>query len=108
MNRTFLAISLLGATVLAAGAAQAQTEPDGTAAKPERVNITSVYTPLGIYPGSNPTAEEAIVKQEIHDAGYTGVASLSRMPDGSWQAQALKNDAYYDVTVDHSGHVMQQ
>jgi len=98
---------LLGATILAAGTAMAQTEPDGTAAKPVKGGTLGQRLPHGSSSTTNPTVEEVWAKQRIHDAGYAGVISLQRMPDGSWDAQAFKNGAYHEVTLDHAGHVMQ-
>lgn len=91
MKRTLLTLSLLGVAALGSSA-QAQT----------------VGTPLprGMASSFNTTAEESIVKQTIHDAGYAGVTDLQRGTDGSWHAQAMRKDySYVDVTVDRAGHV---
>ena len=93
MNLKLLTIALLSASTLATTAAQVQAEPHGT------------LLPRGSASPFNPTAEEAIAKQQIRDAGYGGVTSLMREPDGTWHAQAVKNDAYFDVTLDRGGHV---
>ena len=63
--------------------------------------------PRGMASSFNPTAEEVIVKQSIRDAGYAGVTDLQRNTDGSWHAQAFRDNAYFDVTVDRAGHVRQ-
>ncbi|MFO1159042.1 MAG: hypothetical protein U1E60_24540 [Reyranellaceae bacterium] len=89
MKRTPLALSLL-ALVAVSASAGAQNVPRGMASS------------------FNTTAEEAIVKQSIHDAGYAGVTDLRHdMNNGTWHAQAYRNNAYVDVTVDRAGHVSQ-
>ncbi len=93
MKYATLAFTTLAAVGLAA-AAQAQT-----AASP---------IPRGIASSFNPTAEQALARQAIHDAGYAGVTSLERAPDGAWHAQAYRDNAYRSVTVDRTGHVSQQ
>jgi hypothetical protein len=104
-----IAIALLGAMVVAAGPtlAQQRSEADGTAAVPDKVGASDRPLPTAQGPNWNPTAEEAIARQEIHDAGYGGVTMLERMPDGTWHAQAFKNQAYYEITLDRAGHVAQ-
>ncbi|MCA0246965.1 MAG: hypothetical protein LCH93_10145 [Proteobacteria bacterium] len=109
MNCRMLAITLVGATILSAGTALAQQrEPDGTAPVPDKVGSSDHLLPMGMGPNWTPTAEEAIVRQQIHDAGYGGVTMLERMPDGGWHAQAFKNQAYYELTLDRAGHVTQR
>ena len=110
MKSRTIAIALLGATILAAGPTLAQqaTELDGTAPVPDKVGASDRPVPTAQGPNWNPTAEEAIARQEIHDAGYGGVTMLERMPDGTWHAQAFKNQAYYEITLDRAGHVAQR
>jgi hypothetical protein len=90
MKRTLLTLSLLGVAALCSST-QAQT--------------VGSPLPRGIASSFNTTAEQAIVKQTIHDAGYAGVTDLQHNEDGSWHAQAMKNNSYVDVTVDRAGHV---
>ena len=104
MNRTLLAISLLGAVTVAATAVQAQGMPSG----PEPASAPSGTRTPTTAPNWSPTAEGAIARQQIHDAGYGGVTMLMRNNDGSWQGQALKGDTYYMITLDPSGHVTQR
>ncbi len=109
MNCRMLAITLVGATILSAGTTMAQQrELDGTAPLPDKVGSSDRQLPTAVGPNWTPTAEEAIVRQQIHDAGYGGVAMLQRAPDGTWHAQALKNQAYYEITLDRAGHVTQR
>lgn len=92
MKRTLLILSLLGTAALGISA-QAQT--------------VGQPLPRGMASPFNPTAEEAIVKQSIRDAGYAGVTDLQRGTDGTWHAQAYRDNAYFNVTVDRAGHVTQ-
>lgn len=103
MNRTLLAVSLLGAITVASTAVQAQ----GIVTGPEPTGPTTVRMPT-VAPNWTPTAEGAIARQRIHDAGYAGVTMLTRNSDGSWQGQALKGDTYYLITLDPAGHVTQR
>lgn len=108
MNCRMLAITLVGVAILATGTTMAQqSELDGTAPVPDKVGATDRQVPTGIGPNWTPTAEETIVRQQIHDAGYGGVTMLERMPDGIWHAQVFKNQAYYEITLDQAGHVSQ-
>ncbi len=102
MNRTLLAIFLVGAVTLSAAAVQAQVQTSG----PEPTGPVTVRMPT-VVPNWTPTAEGAIARQQIHDAGYNGVTMLTRNSDGSWEGQALKGDTYYLITLDRAGHVTQ-
>ncbi len=95
MKRPLLTLSLIGVAALCplAFSAGAQAQSVGSP------------LPRGIASSFNTTAEEAIVKQRIHDAGYAGVTDLQHNEDGGWHAQAMKNSSYVDVTVDRAGHV---
>lgn len=104
MTRTLLAFSLVGAAVLAASAVQAQGMPTGREPGTEPNNVRTPTTA----PNWTPTAEGAIARQQIHDAGYNGVTVLLRNKDGSWEGQALKGDTYYLITLDPAGHVTQR
>lgn len=100
MNRTFLAVALLGAATFAATAVQAQSRDPGP--------TPGGHLPMAVGSNWTPTAEGAIARQQIHDAGYNGVTMLMRNSDGSWQGQALKGDTYYMITLDPAGHVTQR
>lgn len=104
MNRTFLAVALLGSLTVATTAVQAQGMPSGAepAATPNGTRMPTVA------PNWSPTAEGAIARQQIHDAGYNGVTMLMRNNDGSWQGQAQKGDTFYLITLDSAGHVTQR
>jgi len=104
MNRTLLAFSLVSAAVLATNAVQAQGMPTG---REPGTEPNKVFTPTTA-PNWTPTAEGAIARQQIHDAGYNGVTMLMRNNDGSWQGQALKGDTYYMIMVDPAGRVTQR
>ena len=109
MTYRMLAIALVGAAILSAGTAMAQQrELDGTAPLPDKVGASDRPLPMAMGPNWTPTAEEVIVRQQIQDAGYGGVTMLERMPAGWWHAQALKNQAYYELTLDRAGHVTQR
>ncbi|MDB5490045.1 MAG: hypothetical protein JWQ58_3760 [Reyranella sp.] len=103
MNRTFLAVTLLGGLTVAATAVQAQGMPSG----PEPASAAGSRMPT-VAPNWSPTAEGAIARQQIHDAGYNGVTMLMRNNDGSWQGQAQKGDTFYMITLDSAGHVTQR
>ncbi|MCC8428629.1 hypothetical protein LJ725_06615 [Reyranella aquatilis] len=104
MKRTLLVLSLAATAVLATNAVQAQGMPSGPepAAEPGSTRMPTAA------PNWTPTAEGAIARQQIHDAGYNGVSMLMRNSDGSWQGQALKGDTYYRITLDPQGHVTQR
>ncbi len=104
MNRTVLVMSVAAAAVLATNAVQAQGMPSGRepGADPGATRMPTTA------PNWTPTAEGAIARQQIHDAGYNGVSMLTRNSDGSWQGQALKGDTYYMITLDPQGHVTQR
>ncbi len=104
MNRTFLAVTLLGGLTVAATAVQAQGMPSG----PEPASAPNGTRTPTTAPNWSPTAEGAIARQQIHDAGYNGVTMLMRNGDGSWQGQALKGDTYYMISLDPQGHVTQR
>ncbi len=78
MNRTLIAIALIG-TSIAATAVHAQS-----------------WTP---------SAEASYAKAAIQSAGYSAVSDLTRGSDGTWRAHAVKNNAKVDVSVDRSGRV---
>ncbi len=76
------------------------------AANPVRTPPT-IFTPTTA-PNWTPTAEGAIARQQIHDAGYSGVTMLVRNNDGSREGQTFKGDTYYLITLDPAGHVTQR
>ncbi len=84
---------------------QSRRKAGPLAANPVR-SPTRVLTPTTA-PNWTPTAEGAIARQQIHDAGNNGVTLLTRNKDGSWEGQALKGDTYYLITLDRAGHVTQ-
>ncbi|MDP1837684.1 MAG: hypothetical protein Q8N31_07275 [Reyranella sp.] len=94
MNRTLLAIALLGASAIVATGAQAQSS-----------GPYPVSSPKGTGSTWTPSADEAYSKSLIQRAGYTGVSDLMRSPDGSWHGHALKENAKVDVAVDRTGRV---
>lgn len=79
MNRTLIAIALIGTSIAAATAVHAQS-----------------WTP---------SAEASYAKAAIQSAGYSAVSDLTRGSDGTWRAHAVKNNAKVDVSVDRSGRV---
>ncbi|MDP1752414.1 MAG: hypothetical protein Q8L22_23435 [Reyranella sp.] len=94
MNRAFLTIAVLGASVIATVGAQAQssTPYSDTNSKGQMASWT-------------PTAEASYTKSVIQRAGYSSVSDLARGSDGSWHATAMKNNAKVAVTVDRAGQV---
>ncbi len=110
MNRTFTALSLLVAPLLAPALAHAQSVPlAGNGVSTSTMNYAAMpqvaRDPKGIVAPFNTTAEEAYIKGEIRGAGYTGVNSLMRDTDGTWHARAYKGPADVQVAVDRSGHI---
>ena len=79
MNRTRIAIALLGTSISATTAVHAQS-----------------WTP---------SAEASYAKATIQSAGYSAVSDLTRGPDGTWRAHAVKNNAKVDVSLDRAGRV---
>ena len=94
MNRAFLTIAVLGASVLATAGAQAQSS-----ASPAEANSR------GQMASWTPTAEASYAKSVIQRAGYSSVSELARTSDGAWHAVAMKNNARVAVTLDRSGQV---
>lgn len=94
MNRTLLAIALLGASVLVATGAQAQS-----------AGPYPVGSPKGIGATWTPSADESYSKSMIQRAGYSGVSDLMRSSDGSWHGHALKDGAKVDVAIDRAGRI---
>ena len=110
MNRTVVALALLGLSTLAVSAVQAQSVPlAGNGVSTSTMNYTAMPAvardPKGIVAPFNGTAEEAYIKEEIRGAGYSGVNSLMRDTDGTWHARAYKGPADVLVAVDRSGHI---
>lgn len=103
MTKTVFAASMLGAMLTAVVSAHAQGVPTG----PEPAGPVAGGLPTAAGPNWTPTAEGALVRQRIHDAGYGGVTILERNPDGSWSGQALKGDTLYLIKVDPTGRVSQ-
>jgi len=95
MNRTSLAIALVGAFASINAARAQDSHPDAY----------PVPNPKGAEATWTPTAEESYVKSVIHDAGFTAISDMMRGPDGTWHAHAMKGSSKVDVAVDRSGHV---
>ena len=96
MNRTTLSIALLGVLVAASSSAWAQDMHAGVYPIPNPKGADATWTL---------TAEGSYVKSVIYNAGFTAISDMTRGPDGTWHAHAMKNDAKVDVAVDRSGHV---
>lgn len=94
MNRAFLTIALLGASIAATTAAYAQTS------KPAPIG-----NPKGVMSSWTAGAEESYAKATIQSAGFNSVSQLTRAQDGTWHAQALKNNAKVEVSLDRAGRV---
>ena len=90
MNRKLVTLSLLAVPLLAPALAHAQSV---------------ARDPKGIVAPFNGTAEQAYIKDQIRGAGYSGVNSLMRDPDGTWHARAYKGPADVLVAVDPGGHI---
>ena len=114
-TRSLLVIAL----VAASGVAMAQTTPDankpstatppGGATMPRDNSTTNTGTPPAQQNQASPTsplATEALAKEKIQGAGYTGVKELMKNPDGTWSAKAMKDDKEIAVSVDAEGNVM--
>jgi hypothetical protein len=92
MSRTLGILTMLAASAVGLSVAHAQWTGE-------------TRDPKGIVAPQNPTAEEAFIKEEIRGAGYSGVNSLMRDPDGTWHARAYKGPADVLVAVDPAGHI---
>jgi hypothetical protein len=108
MNRKLVTLSLVTA-VLTPALAHAQSAPadSGFSVVPAKHKVLPqpMRDPKGIVAPFNATAEEAIVKDQIRSAGYSGVNSLMRDGDGTWHARAYKGPADVQVAVDRSGNI---
>ena len=110
MNRKLVTLSLLVAPLLAPTLAHAQSATSvdsgmSTTTLKHKVIPEVTRDPKGIVAPFNATAEEAIVKDQIRGAGYSGVNSLMRDTDGTWHARAYKGPADVLVAVDRSGRI---
>ena len=94
MNRQLITLSLLGAALVAPSLAPSLAHAQAAGRDPK-----------GTVAPSNGTAEQAYIKEQIRGAGYSGVNSLMRDPDGTWHARAYKGEADVLVAVDRSGHI---
>jgi hypothetical protein len=101
MKRPLIAIAL----VLVATAAQAQTRyVVGSASMPRDPQTD----PAGPRSAPTTTVAAAVARTQIEKAGYTGVRSLQRTPDGVWHAAARDSrNAPVAVTLDNQGNVGQ-
>jgi hypothetical protein len=98
MNRAFLTVAVLGASVLATVGATISAQAQSAAPYAEA-------NPRGQMASWTPTAEASYAKSVIQRAGYSAVSELARGSDGSWHAVALKNNARVAVTLDRAGQV---
>ena len=110
MNRTLAALSLIGLCIASVSAAQAQSVPlagNGVSAATQSYSAMPPLArdPKGTIAPFNGTAEEAVVKERIRGAGYSGVNSLMRDGNGTWHALAYKGPADVEVALDQSGHI---
>ncbi len=94
MNRTLLAIALLGASAIVTAGAQAQSRTP-----------YPVSSPQGIGASWTPSAEQSYAKSAIQSAGFNSITGLTRSSDGAWHAHAMKNNAKVDVSLDRAGRV---
>jgi hypothetical protein len=112
MIRTYLAVAL-GATLLSAcgqeSIAQADDKQGPVVAASEAPRNAAVDTTAGGgEPGPTPGANsftEAQAKGAIESAGYAVVGPLTQDANGIWMAQATKDGASANVTVDYKGAV---
>jgi hypothetical protein len=110
MNRMFSSVVALGLCVSATSIAHAQSVPlAGTGVSTSTMNYNAMpqvaRDPKGTIAPFNGTAEEAIVKERIRGAGYSGVNSLMRDGNGTWHALAYKGNADVEVALDESGRI---
>jgi hypothetical protein len=56
----------------------------------------------------NATASEAATKAQLEARGYSGVKSLVRNPDGSWNAKAMRDNVEVAVVIDTAGNIAEQ
>ena len=109
MNRKLFTLSLLAASLLAPVLAHAQSTLAGDDGSAVTVQHKVIPVPSRDAKGTvapfNATAEEAIVKDQIRSAGYSGVNSLMRDNDGTWHARAYKGPADVLVAIDRTGHI---
>lgn len=94
MNRAFLTVAVLGASVLATVGAQAQSSAP-----------SAETNSRGQMASWTPTAESSYAKSAMQRAGYNSVSNLVRGSDGSWRAIAMKNNAKVAITLDRAGQV---
>lgn len=83
-----------------------QTVPDKTHT-PDYGGTSNPATGL---PSTSPnaTASEAATKAQLEARGYSGVRSLVRNPDGSWNAKAMRGNVEVAVVIDTAGNVAEQ
>jgi hypothetical protein len=110
MNRMLSSVVVLGICIAGTSIAQAQSVPlAGNGVSTATQNYSAMpqvaRDPKGTIAPFNGTAEEAVVKERIRGAGYTGVNSLVRDANGTWHALAYKGPADVEVALDQSGHL---
>ncbi len=94
MNRAFLTVAVLGASVIATVGAHAQSSAP-----------SAETNSRGQMASWTPTAEASYAKSAMQRAGYNSVSNLARGSDGSWRAMAMKNNAKVTLTLDRAGQV---
>ena len=109
MNRTLTSLALLG-LIASASAVHAQSVPlAGSGVSASTMNYSAMpqvaRDPKGIIAPQNGTAEEAYVKERMRAAGYSGVNSLMRDPNGTWHALAYKGPADVELALDAGGRI---
>jgi hypothetical protein len=106
MKRTLIGIVV--ASLATVGVAQAQMgTPNKTTPNPNpgTGSVTPQTNPKGTVAPSNTSAEEGAVKEKLRAAGLTGINSLKRNPDGTWEGRAMKNNAEVAVMIDTAGNI---
>lgn len=99
------------ALIVAAGAAHAQGQNIQTVPDKSRTpDLGGSSNPATALPSTSPnaTASEAATKAQLEARGYSGVRSLVRNPDGSWNAKAMRDNVEVAVVIDTAGNIAEQ
>lgn len=107
MRKSILALALVTAT--GAVAAQTVTPPmvgSGGAATPD-AGAPSIATNPPMATGVG-LGSEAQARARVERDGYTGVADLTKGPDGVWRGTAMRGSTSVQVMVDARGNVLSQ
>jgi len=110
MNRMLISVIAFGIGIAATSIANAQSVPlAGNGVSTATQNYSAMpqvaRDPKGTIAPFNGTAEEAVVKERIRGAGYSGVNSLVRDGNGTWHALAYKGPADVELALDQSGRI---